>query len=253
MEQLKTLSFVTRSMNWRETSKIVTLFTREEGRIDVIAKGARKKNNLYQGVIETLNLVEVLIFHSPRRELQLLGNVTLEDSFHGIRSDLEKTAYAFSVVELVNTFFIQADSEPVFFDFLHYIIKFIEKNDKNEIAFWYFILKLTSFLGFRPQWNRCHQCGNTDIKENKYFSFRDGAVVCRKCKNEIIEKQPIEMTLMKYLEQLQKVHYKKLDQVEMPDNKYHNYTNFLLEYLRYHTDQKLNLHGLSLLGNSLYK
>jgi DNA repair protein RecO (recombination protein O) len=253
MEQLKTLSLVTRSMNWRETSKIITLFTREEGRVDVIAKGARKKNNLYQGVIETLNLVEVLIYYSPRRELQLLGKVSLEDSFHGIRSNLEKTAYAFSIVELINIFFIQADSEPVFFDFLHYIIKFIEKNDKNEIAFWYFILKLTSFLGFRPQWARCHQCGNTNVNENIYFSFRDGAVFCRKCKNEVLEKQRLDMPLMKYLEQLQKVHYKKLDQVKMPENKYSNYTNFLLEYLRYHTDQKLILNGLSLLGNNLSK
>jgi DNA repair protein RecO (recombination protein O) len=204
-------------------------------------------------VIETLNLVEVLIYYSPRRELQLLGKVALEDSFHGIRRDLDKTAYAFSIVELINTFFIHAETEPVFFDFLHYIIKFIETNDKNEIAFWYFILKLTSFLGFRPQWNSCYVCGNSDMENHKYFSFRNGAVICRKCKDEIIEKEPIDIRVLHYLEQLQQVHYKKLDQVKMPDDKFTNYTNFLLEYLRYHTDQKLNLHGLSLLVNNSEK
>jgi DNA repair protein RecO (recombination protein O) len=248
MKQLKTLSFVIRNMDWRETSKIVTLFTRDEGRIDVIAKGARKKNNPYQGVLETLNLVEVYVHISSRRELQILGNVSLEDSFHRIRSDLEKTAYALSILELINTFFIKADSDPVFFDFLNYIIKFIDENRNNEVAFWYFILKLTSFLGFRPQWDRCYHCGTAKKEDILYFSFKDGGVICKDCRADISGTQFIDKIMISYFDQLQKIHYRKLDQIVKPSEYYEKYTDFLLEYLRYHTDQKINLNGLSLLG-----
>jgi DNA repair protein RecO (recombination protein O) len=248
MEQLKTLALVTRSMNWRETSKIVTLFTREAGRLDVIVKGARKKNSAYIGIIETLNLVEALVYYSSRRELQILGKVSLEDSFHILRADLKKTAYAFCIIELINIFFIHADSEPVFFDFLVYIIKFIEQEDKAELAFWYFILKLTSFLGFRPQFNKCYKCGKENLEKKRHFSFSNGAVICKNCQNEMAAMQNIDGDMLLFFENLQKTNYRKLSQVRLPENYYQNYTDFLLEYLRYHTDQKLILHGLSLLA-----
>ncbi len=249
MEQLKTLAFVTRSMDWRETSKIITFFTRDEGRIDVIVKGARKKNSDYLGIIETLNLVEAVVYFSPNRELQILGKASLEDSFHRLRSDLRKTAYAYSIIELINVFFTHADSEPVFFDFLNYIIKFIETEEKTEIAFWYFILKLTSFLGFRPQFNKCFKCDDKISGASRYFSFQNGAVICSKCQNEYGEKQKINAQLIEYLENLQKTPYKKLLNIKMPENEDIEFTNFLLEYLRFHTDQKLILNGLSLLEN----
>ena len=248
MEQLKTLALVTRSMNWRETSKIVTLFTREAGRVDVIVKGARKKNSAYIGIIENLNLVEALVYISSRRELQILGNVSLEDSFHLLRADLKKTAYAFCIIELINTFFIHADSEPVFFDFLVYIIKFIEQEEKAELAFWYFILKLTSFLGFRPQFNKCYKCGKENFAGKRNFSFSNGAVICNNCQNEIAGMHNIDGDMLLFFENLQKTNYRKLSQARLPADDYRNYTDFLLEYLRYHTDQKLILHGLSLLA-----
>lgn len=247
MEQLKTVALVIKSINWSETSKIITLLTREYGRIDVIAKGARKKASSFQGIIETLNIVEVIIHFSNRRELQILGKVSLEESFHKLRVDLKKTAYAYSIIELINIFFIHSQSEPVFFDFLLYILKFIEEDDKTELAFWYFILKLASFLGFRPQFERCFICGRGLKRGKIYFSFRNGAVFCGNCQKESVERQFTNSAMLNYFKSLQVTHFKNISMKKLPADNYNNYTQFLLEYLRYHTDQKLNLIGLTLL------
>ncbi len=213
----------------------------------MIAKGARKRNSTYIGVIENLNLVEAVIYYSAGRDLQILGKAFLEDSFILLRQDLEKTAYAYSIIELINIFFKHSASEPVFFDFLVYILKFIEQENHAKITFWYFILKLASFMGFRPQFSRCCQCDTENIGPNAYFSFRNGAVICNKCKNELSEKQRVDSEVLQYLERLQKTHYKKLIQINLPARNGENYTDFLLEYLSYHTDQNLSLNGLNLL------
>jgi DNA repair protein RecO (recombination protein O) len=247
MHQIKTSALITRSIDWRETSKIITLFCREEGRVDVIVKGARRKNSTYQGITETLNLVEAVIYFSPRRELQVLGNAALENSFQSLRADIEKLAYAFSILELINTFFLNSDSEPVFFDFVIYILQFIGKNTNPEVAFWYFILKLTSYLGFKPQWETCAKCGTQSKYNSIYFSFSSGTILCDKCQKYAYEKEKISSKMISYFKQLQDTHYRNLHYATIPKGSANAYTEFLLEYLRYHTDQKLVLNGLNFL------
>lgn len=246
MEQIKTEAIVIRSIKWSESSKIVTLFCRDLGLINVIAKGARKKNSRYQGILETLNSIEAVINISPNRELQILGNIELGSSFNRIRQDLHKMGYVLSILELINTFFSCSDTEPVFYDFLAYILNFIEANEKTEIAFWYFILKLTSYLGFRPEFYLCHECNNHINYDNLYFSYSNGSVICERCGSG----EKTSGQLVKFLGILQGTKYKELNKITLHRISMKHITEFLLEYLRYHTDQNLQLSGLLLVHNS---
>ena len=90
MSQIKTQAYVLKSINWKDTSKIVSLYTREKGRVDVIAKGIRRKNHPQSVNFEALNLLETIIYFSDKRELQNIGETTLINSYHKIRIDLEK-------------------------------------------------------------------------------------------------------------------------------------------------------------------
>jgi DNA repair protein RecO (recombination protein O) len=245
MEQIKTEAIVIRSINWSESSKIITLFSRELGLINVIAKGARKKNSQYQGLLESLNAVEAIIYISAGRNLQILGNIELEQSFHKLRQDLNKTGYALSILELINIFFLYSESDAIFYDFLLYIISFIENHNMNEIAFWYFILKLTSFLGFRPEFSQCHKCHNKINFNNFTFSFSNGSVICARCGTG----DRTSGELIKFLDYLQNTKYRELNEVILPGISINKITVFLIEFLRYHTDQNLRLNGLQLVDN----
>ena len=245
MEQIKVRAVITRTMKWSDTSKIVSLFCRDMGRIDVLAKGARSQRSNYRGVLESLNLVEAIVYHSPQRELQVLSKVSLEASFRKIREDLKKTGYALSIIELINIFILYDQKDAIFFDFLIFILWFLEEHKSEEIAFWYFILKLTSYLGFKPAFSACRQCGRDIKTEEVYFSYAVGSVICRKCLGGITDYFHISNDNVSFLAKLQNTHYRKIDQITPPDDGVKFMTHFLLDYLKYHTDQKFNLNSLA--------
>ena len=80
----------------------------------VIAKGARQSKSNYQGVLESINLLEVVVYISATRKLQILGEISLEDSFRKIREDYDKTGYAFALLELTDIFFKEGSKDTIF-------------------------------------------------------------------------------------------------------------------------------------------
>ena len=99
MSLIRTPAIVIKSIKWAETSKIVSLYSKENGRIEVIAKGVRRAKNRHSGLFESLNLIDAIIYISSKRELQNIGDSTLIKGYNLIRSDLDRTAFAFAILE----------------------------------------------------------------------------------------------------------------------------------------------------------
>ena len=244
MATLKSAALVTRSMNWRETSRIITLFTRDYGRLDVIAKGVNRPGSPHGGILEPLNLVEAVVHFSDKRELQILNRAELETALAGIRSDLEKLGCALAVLELINTFFKDAGSSADFYDFTVYLLKTLEQARHSRVLLWFFMLKLASYLGFRPRFDRCGICGRETPGKAAGFSFASGALICSECASGGEAGHRLSAGVHTYLAQLQAVHYKKIAGMEAPRSGASEITAFLLAYLRWHTSEKLELKAL---------
>lgn len=236
-----------RSIDWSDSSKIVSLYTRENGRLDVVAKGARRSSSRYRGVLESMNLIECLVYFSEGRELQNLGTTHLENSFRKIREDLNQTAVALASLELVQKLFRLTQPDQVFFDFLITMLKSLEDGTEGKIILWYFILKLASYLGFRPEFETCISCGEKKPDSSKSFRYSDGSVLCAECGSGSEVTDFSRREVWTYLAMLQKKSHKKLEQVQLPENKF-NYTSFLMSYLNYHTEQNLEISALKLLN-----
>lgn len=246
MSQIKTQAFVIKSIKWSESSKIVSLYTRENGRIDAIAKGVKRKNHPYGAYFESLNLLETIIYLSDNRELQNIGSTSLIESFLHIRANLEKTAVGLAMFELIDVFFQQGESDSVFFDFLLSQFRSLEKATNHQVVFWYFILKLLSYLGFKPHFEKCNSCGKVK-NENYYFQITSGSVYCKEC----IGAAPLFIKLNKDMHQnlnrLQKTNHKQISEFEIPPQFNFTQFNFLLDYLRHHTEQKVELNSLKMI------
>ncbi len=247
MSLVKTLAIVLKSIDWKDTSKIVTLYTRKNGKVDNIAKGARRQNSKYQGVLESINLIEVIIYLSENRQLQILGQATLEKSYPKIRMNYEKTTYVFAIFELTNIFLQQGASDAIFFDFLKTILDEMENGEIPQIVFWYFILKLTSYLGFRPEFDSCHICARKIVNEDVVFSIREGRVTCNKCMTSAGPQWKLGGSIQSFLSNLQKTNHKTLSERSYEIRKEFPYTEFLITYLRFHSEEKLDLSALKLL------
>lgn len=72
MSVITTEAFVLRSYKLAEQDKIVVLFTKDRGKIRLVAKGARKNNNRFGAALEILTHVRIVFHEKLNRELQLL-------------------------------------------------------------------------------------------------------------------------------------------------------------------------------------
>ena len=123
MSPIKTSAIVLKSIKWKDTSKIITLYTRETGKISVVAKGVRKLKSSYGGVLESINLIEVIIYYSSKRQVQILGAVSLENSFPQIKKDIERTSYAYAILELISILVPIGSADGIFFDFIKTLLE----------------------------------------------------------------------------------------------------------------------------------
>jgi len=232
-------------MNWRDSSRIVTLFSRDNGRLDVIAKGANRSGSQYIGILEPLNLVEAIIYFSDKRELQILGKTDLESSFSGIKNDLGKMGYALGILEILNTFFKDHNPAADFYNFVIHILHELEKDCTAKVIFWYFMLKLTSYLGFKPEFENCRICNKEISGKTVNFSFESGSVICAECASIDEYGFRLQAAICNYLADLQSTNYKKISTIAAPKINDTEVTGFLQAYLRYHTNEKLELNALN--------
>lgn len=247
MSPIKTTAIVLNSINWKDSSKIITLYTREVGKIGVIAKGVRKLKSNYGGILESLNLVEVIIHVSPKRQIQVLGTASLEESYPQIKKNLEKTSYSYAILELILILIETGSSDPVFFDFIVTLLNEIERSEKQKIIFCFFLLKISSYLGFRPDFNVCLICEKSLEDLDTDFSFHKGGFICKQCHQISTVEWQIPSRVRSELADIQHLNYKSISNSQLRIKEKFNYIEFLLAYLRFHTDERLDLNAFKFL------
>ena len=147
-------AIVLRSMDYGETSRIVTLFTRERGKMAVIAKGARAGRARFGSTLDPLAYVHVVVHVKEGRDLQILSETSHIRTFEGIRSSLERIEPGLRMVELT-TSLLQDDQEqlPVFALLTSALTALEESPGRTGNVWPYFQLRLASILGFEPSFD----------------------------------------------------------------------------------------------------
>ncbi len=112
MSQERTEAIVLRTVDFSETSRIVTFLTPARGRLACMMPGARRKKNAAGGLLDIFNRLEMLYCYKETREVQRLGEVTLLDGFTRLKQDLDKAMYAAYPLELVTR--VAQVNEPSF-------------------------------------------------------------------------------------------------------------------------------------------
>jgi DNA repair protein RecO (recombination protein O) len=246
MSAIKTQALVIKSFDWQDTSRIISLYTREAGKLKVIARGARRLKSAYQGMLETMNLVEALIHSSEKRQIQILGQLSLENSFSPIKRDYDKTGYAYAILEVADHFLQESEADPVFFDFLVTILGQLAAATDNRIVFWFFLLKVCSYLGFRPNFSSCSLCEREVEDEVCLFSMREGCLQCGSCGQIQDQDWQLPRPVREFLARLQRLSHRRLAETAFKAPGAFPYTDFLIAYLRFHSDENLVLASLKI-------
>lgn len=152
---IRTEAIVLRAMKYRETSQIVTLFTREKGKMAVLAKGARLLKSRFGSSLQPMSYTQVVFYHKPTRGLQTLSESAHVQPFHRISRDLEKISIGFRIVELVYALMEEEQQHPQVFNLLVEILGRLDEADVHAINLLpYFQMRLATVLGFAPDIDR---------------------------------------------------------------------------------------------------
>jgi len=176
MRSYKTEAIVIKRHNFLEKDRILTLFSKEKGKISTIAKGARRPGSRFS---YHSDLGTIAIFHLHRgKNIDLITEVTPIFSpieAHGRLDRSEKIGYAF---KLLDKLYHEHEPHLPTFEVLAQTIRAVSSND-YQLTFLIFLAKVIEDLGLKPEFINCLECGR-QLKENDKINFdhRGGLIHC---------------------------------------------------------------------------
>jgi DNA repair protein RecO (recombination protein O) len=193
----KDLAICIRTVDYSETSQVVTFFTKATGKISAIAKGSKRPKSAFGGPIEILSHGRI-VFSDPNRE-KLATLTEFEPAGgtpglapHGtwglLRNDLFALNCCLFAAELLNLLTDEHDPHPDLFDsFLQFLHDAQDAGDKSETLalLILFQLALLKEVGLQPILNHCANCKTRhegrETKDEVYFSSSANGLICRDC------------------------------------------------------------------------
>lgn len=177
---LKTDALVLKAIDFRETSRIVTFFTRDHGKITGILKGIRKDHRKFGSTVDRFSVNHIVFYHYRNSEIHLVSQCDLKDFFFPVRQDLEKSLAACYILELVSAIMPAEEKNLKVYELmLDFLGSLAESRDINQLVF-NFQIKILLYSGFKPHLDTCLKC-RRKITGRARFSLHDGGLVCGSC------------------------------------------------------------------------
>ena len=244
----KTDAIVLKSFPYGETSKIARCYTRDFGKISIIAKGVRKGKRLQSGYIEPINYLSLLFYHNPKRELQIFSKAEFHRTWLTLKRDVKKVSYAFAVVELIDRAVTGEEPHDQLFQLLVDILQEINDRKKNiNLIFWYFEIHLLILLGFRPDLSKCPRCQG-ELKTG-FFALEYGELVCLNCDQG--SGQSVSKRTIGILKKLKNNSIHDINDIVLKKGDRKEIGGFLKSYLSYHIEGFREVKSLSVMEQIL--
>lgn len=109
----KTEAVILTDSDLGDQDKVITLFSKNYGKVKAVAKGARRLKSRFSPAIQMLSYVTAVLYESERMAMDTLNECEINSSFLGIRKDLLRLAYGYYVAELIMKF-VQGSETPRF-------------------------------------------------------------------------------------------------------------------------------------------
>lgn len=186
----KSIGIVLRVVEFSETSCVVTLYTRDFGKMTALAKGARRLKSPFEGAIDLLANCRIVFLRKSGDSLDLLTEAKLIRRFRSSSTDLARYYAGLYVIELVSALTDHADPQPELFDLVEQVVATIDHPQEATsltIELLRFEMQLLALLGHIPSLVECVGCGSrltqaVNPNDRIGFGLLAGGVFCDSCR-----------------------------------------------------------------------
>ncbi|MCA9997575.1 MAG: DNA repair protein RecO [Anaerolineales bacterium] len=166
---------VLRRTDFGEADRLLTLYTREFGKITAVAKGARKPQSRKTGHVELF--MRSKLFFAKGRDIDVITQAEMVAGYPELRADLVRATYASYVVELLDRFTVEDDHNLSVYELLASTLTSLTTAEDLLLLARYYELRLLGLTGFRPQLFQCVFSSEPIVEEDQFFSAELGGLL----------------------------------------------------------------------------
>ncbi|MBC7075882.1 MAG: DNA repair protein RecO [Syntrophomonadaceae bacterium] len=234
-------AIIIKTMDLRETDKLVTLFSEKEGKIKAVAKGVKKPASSLRACVQPF--CHSLLFFSSGRELDLITQGKLLDFYSNIREHIDLILYSVYIMELLDKNLMERVSLPGLYVDVLSVLEYINDIGYNPLAIRFLEMNLLKNLGYQPVLDECVFCGRKGgLLRN--FSIEAGGTVCDMCVKCTAKNFPLSGELLALIRLLGSKNLKTVSRVKATDATLQQLEIFLEKYLEYHLERKFSVKNM---------
>jgi len=186
MSRFKIEAYVIRATRMAESSRVVTLFSKELGKVKAVAKGVGKPKSKMSGAVELFNRIEGDLYKKETSELGTLGGAAVLDEYSRLTVDPRKFGFGSAWCEVLDKTSHPEHPRPKTYaltgDLLAALV--LCESESSGLVFWSGLVKLLGFEGYAPQLDKCVSCWKTDLGKSPMISLARGGAICERCPND---------------------------------------------------------------------
>ena len=247
----KTNAIVLRAVEFSETSLVVTLFTREFGKIGALAKGGRRLKGPFESALDVLALCRIVFLKKSSEALDLLTEAKLLRRFRPAGRDLLSLYAGYYVAELLSELTDEDDPHPKLFDLADETLQALAAGEAVPRRVVRFELGTLRLLGHMPSLDQCVECSAPVVAAGRVaFGQLDGGVLCNRCRGGRKQVVSVSAGGLRTMAQLADPHGQAWKRIEIDPRTLGELHGLLNHYLTNLLGKKPRLHRyLGLLWN----
>lgn len=195
------------SHDYKESSKIIRAFTRQLGRISILARGAKRAKSSLHNVSSLFSCSSMVLV--KRGDLYYIKEATIKNANLALRENIISVYSAQLCLELVDKTLLEGQVNQDLYDMVEKFLVSLPTCKNRTRLMSMFLIKFISMLGYRPHIRSCSLCGNREGPMG--FSHQYGGLVCLSHPISSISLEEGERRMINWLL------FSRFEEVDVPD------------------------------------
>lgn len=227
METFKVEAVVLKTDDFGDANRVITLFTKEYGKIEANAYGCRRSRSPLSGALQMFNHISAELTRGTK--IDTIREVEIIHFYDALTSDLERLAYASLLFEIINRMTLPRQQELETFDLLTKSLPVLSKRTPKIAA----LIGACQFMetsGVQLNFSRCVHCGR-EIDGDAAISLLDGGAVCMNCIDAAQDCRPYPNVLRKTFETMLGFDWRDDTKLNFNSRQLNAAENFFIDYV----------------------
>lgn len=222
-----------------EAGLVVTLFTRDAGKLTAAVRGVRKPTSKMVGHLEPITRLELALARSRPGGLDTITQAQVLESFANVRSSLETLSRAIYLAELVDVFGAEGSANQRLYALLLDALRSLNTSSYEGLMLRCFEVHLLKVSGFMPELYRCVECRTQFTPGEHRFSPEIGGTLCSKCHPARVRIVQLSVQALKVLRLLDRSSLLDLPNLRIPGSLDDEIKHLLSISLNYWLDKEI--------------